>query len=102
MKATAGSRYQVGASFSIELHGINWAVLDGEEVICMVRGRSEALRIATKQQRQFDEQKKTVYSAPGAPQTQKAGGGQKPPVKPAAYPAHTDESGVKYHIEKTP
>ena len=50
-KPSVGTRESVGDTFAIEPRGINWAVLNGTDLVCIVRGRSPAFEMATRLQR---------------------------------------------------
>lgn len=50
-KPTTGTREYVGDTFAIEPRGINWAVINGTDLVCIVRGRAPAFEMATRLQR---------------------------------------------------
>ena len=83
---TAG-REQIGASVFIEQKGPNWRIVDGAGLVCVVRGRSVALEMATRCQRRLDDKPAPVPVIS--------------PAKPEGYPMGTEESKAKYQIRET-
>ena len=101
-------REQIGSSVFIEQKGPNWRIVDGAGLVCVVRGRSQALEMATRHQRHQDE--KLIHNTPApvpapapAPTpvpSVKIGGVAPPQTKPGSYPRYTDESGIRYHVQE--
>ena len=77
-KTTVEGWKQIGTSFSIEPRGRNWAVLNGTDLVCIVRGRDTAYDMATRCQRQQDERKNACQ---GTAPTQSASNEKQDPNK---------------------
>ena len=90
-------KQQISASVSIEQRGQCWRVLDGHEVIVIVRGRNAAYEAATRLQRQKKDQRAVYDVDPKV--TGQCGGGVIPPASPGKYPALTEESTPKYYVQ---